>query len=410
MRADVSKKARPVHGLSAGGRRKSKRLSRTAAQLRVDILNYLESTAAAGDKLHAVNDPVTAKALIREIHLRQRTDQITWTLPRLRFPIKSLVGAFANGREVHPTKIRPSIRYVAAGSFEADLFRFASLTWSVPVSFGFGRRTRYLVFDDQNRKLMGLIALGDPVFNLTARDRWIGWGPADRKERLVSVVDAFVLGAVPPYSRLIGGKLIAALACSREVVEDFESRHSGKKSVISGRRSRKRLACITTTSALGKSSIYARLRIPEGVWFTPVGSTMGFGHFHFPRELFLRLRKFLVDAEHPYANANRFGQGPNWKFRVIRVGLEELGLDPRMLRHGITREVYVVPLARNAREFLKGKTKRLERSLMSVKDVSRFCMDRWVIPRSRRDRAFRRFKRGEILAVLGDLAGRPLVV
>jgi hypothetical protein len=37
----------------------------------------------------------------------------------------------------------------------------------VPVSNGFGRRLRYLVWDEHNDKLIGLIAIGDPVFNLS---------------------------------------------------------------------------------------------------------------------------------------------------------------------------------------------------------------------------------------------------
>ena len=53
---------------------------------------------------------------------------------------------------------------------EGDLFRAATLLWSVPVSRGYGRRMRYLVMDESNNKLIGLFALGDPVFNLKSRD------------------------------------------------------------------------------------------------------------------------------------------------------------------------------------------------------------------------------------------------
>ena len=77
----------------------------------------------------------------------------------------------------------------------------ASLTWSVPVSNGFGRRLRYLVWDESNGKLMGLIAIGDPVFNLAARDKLIGWTSKDRNSRLVNIMDAYVLGAIPPYNQ-----------------------------------------------------------------------------------------------------------------------------------------------------------------------------------------------------------------
>jgi hypothetical protein len=51
---------------------------------------------------------------------------------------------------------------VSRDIWESDLFRLASLTWAVPVSNGFGRTLRYLVWDEHNDKLIGLIAIGDP--------------------------------------------------------------------------------------------------------------------------------------------------------------------------------------------------------------------------------------------------------
>src|SRR5262249_30013567 len=55
---------------------------------------------------------------------------------------------------------------VSRDIWESDLFRLASLTWAVPISNGFGRRLCYLVWEEHNDKLIGLIAIGDPVFNL----------------------------------------------------------------------------------------------------------------------------------------------------------------------------------------------------------------------------------------------------
>jgi hypothetical protein len=89
------------------------------------------------------------------------------------------------------------------------------------VSNGFGRRLRYLVWDDYNHKLMGIIAIGDPVFNLSVRDNLIGWDVAARGERLVNIMDAYVLGALPPYNALLGGKLVACLLRSRDIYDDF---------------------------------------------------------------------------------------------------------------------------------------------------------------------------------------------
>lgn len=84
--------------------------------------------------------------------------------------------------------------------------------------------------DDANDKLIGILGLGDPVYALGARDEWIGWDRQAKKDNLYHVMNAFVLGAVPPYSYLLGGKLVAMMACSNEVRRAFRRRYSGKKS------------------------------------------------------------------------------------------------------------------------------------------------------------------------------------
>ena len=89
------------------------------------------------------------------------------------------------GAEINPAAITPVLERVFADTWQADLFRLASLTWSVPVSNGFGRRLRYLVWDAHNEKLISLIVIGDPVFNLFVRDNLIGWNVGDRGARLI---------------------------------------------------------------------------------------------------------------------------------------------------------------------------------------------------------------------------------
>ena len=143
-----------------------------------------------------------------------------------------------------PTPLRFQLRLirVESGTKNSDLFRFATLTWSVPVSVGFGRRLRYLVWDDGHQRLVGLIALGDPVFNLSVRDNLIEWNVHDRAKRLVSILDAYVLGAVPPYNMLLGGKAVAGLVRSKEIFDDFKKFYGNTTGIISGKRKRAQFA------------------------------------------------------------------------------------------------------------------------------------------------------------------------
>jgi hypothetical protein len=121
----------------------------------------------------------------REELLKEEREFIKAEWPRLK-------KYFANGDEIEVAQIRPRLEIIAGGSWQSRLFRLASLTWSVPVSKGYGRRMRFLAWDEQNGKLMGLIALGDPVFNLKVRDELIGWSADDRRKRLVNVLDSHI--------------------------------------------------------------------------------------------------------------------------------------------------------------------------------------------------------------------------
>ena len=159
---------------------------------------------------------------------------------------------FASGRDISPTQIKPRLEVVHGVPWQSDLFKLASLTWSVPVSNGYGRRLRFLVWDDSNGKLLGLIALTDPVFNLSARDAEIGWSAADRRQRLIHTMDAHVLGAVPPYNQLLCGKLLACLVRSVEIRDLFRAKYGATEGIISGEKKNARLLAITTSSSLGR--------------------------------------------------------------------------------------------------------------------------------------------------------------
>ena len=178
---------------------------------------------------------------------------------------------FAEGREVEPSRITPELVLIEkSDSLEGYIFRAATLLWSVPVSRGYGRRMRYLVIDKQNEKLVGIFALGDPVFNLKCRDNWIGWNVNQRRQNLVCVLDAYVLGSIPPYSFILGGKLIGSLLAVEEIRRAFRDRYSCGKGIISQAVKDAHLVLVTTTSALGRSSIYNRLRLPNIITFNKI--------------------------------------------------------------------------------------------------------------------------------------------
>ena len=375
------------------------------ASLKRDVRQHLHTLGFCKSDQGALKIAGSDKELIRATHSAQRSERLAASERFLARRAPALFKYFASGCEVDPEAIDPEPERVFAGSWQAELFRLASLTWSIPVSNGYGRRLRYLVWDRHNDKLIGLIAIGDPVFNLAVRDKLISWDAQGRRDRLVNMMDAYVLGAVPPYNALLGGKMVACLVRSREFYDAFAESYGGTTGVISGKEKAAHLLAVTTTSSMGRSSVYNRLKLDGRLYFESIGYTRGWGHFHISDSLFLELRQYLRTIGHPYADQHQFGQGPNWRLRTTRAALVALGFRNDQLRHGIKREVFLCRLADNATKLLQtGMGKPNLSSLLSAREVAELAMERWMLPRSRRRPEFRNWTNDDMRGLLTSRA------
>ncbi len=304
-----------------------------------------------------------------------------------------LLSRIADGADVRPDAVEPELVEVEPGSEEELLFRYVRLHWSIPVSAGYGRRLRFIVRDRSNRMLIGIIGLGDPIFGLAPRDRWVGWNSLARKRRLRHVMDLFVLGAVPPYSELLCGKLVALLATSSEVRQAFRRKYGGRQAYISGRAFDGRLAMLTTTSALGRSSVYNRLRYEDRTVYHSVGFTRGTGDFHFSNGCYSALRQLAESHCEATAKQASWGDGFRNRRELVRKALPLLGLSTRLQSHGVRREIFTVPLAANSRAFLRGDDNGLIPFGESAEELFEWFRQRWLLPRSVRTSRYRSFER-----------------
>jgi hypothetical protein len=353
--------------------------------LRNEILNRIRQQGfklSPDNKIEAFD--MESKDLIRKVHAPAKAERLIENKKFLAKNEDKLIRFFASGKEIEIENFRARIEVVASGTIESDLFRYATLLWSVPVSNGFGRRVKFLVWDENIGKLVGIFALGDPVFNLACRDNLIGWDWNTRCKHLYNVMDVFILGAVPPYNRLLGGKLVAMTATSNEVRNIIRKRYSKSTTVITKEEKDSRLALLTTSSALGKSSLYDRIKYRDIKLFNKIGCTEGYGHFHLNNGLFEEMRHYLDIVSPGMASKYRFGNGPNWKMRTARNCLNKLGLPGDLLKHGIKREVYAIPLARNYAEFLRGDSRKLDQIDIPFNDVVDFWKERWLYGRVER--------------------------
>lgn len=333
------------------------------------------------------------KRSIRKRHEHAVEKRILLAEGALAHREEKLLGYIASGNEVDPTQIKPKLIQVEPDTIESRLFRYACLHWSIPVSEGYGRRLRFLILDESNNKLIGLFALGDPVYAIKARDEWIGWDAKAKAARLYHVMDAYVLGAVPPYSRLLAGKLVALATASDEVRKVFAKRYANRKSLIAGKKREPHLVLVTTTSALGRSSVYNRVKYQSRLVFQSVGFTGGWGEFHFSDGVYEDLSEFAKQNCVPSEKKEKWGNGFRNRRELVQKVLFKLGFPKAMLNHGIQRELFIAPLAVNTRKFLRGENDYARYRRLPFRKAVEFWRTRWLLPRAERDDSFRDFQR-----------------
>lgn len=284
--------------------------------------------------------------------------------------VQSLI---ATPNEVNINKINPYLVVAQSNRvLHQRLWAYATSLWSVPVTVGFGRRIRFFVFDRQNDKLIGIIGLCDPIIGLDIRDREsIGWSKDVKETRIYNSMTAYILGAVPPYNSVLGAKLVALMLLLPDVRKVFY--HKYKDSALE-KGKQPYLAYIDTLGAFGKSSIYNRL-----LGWEFIGYTKGQSHIHITANGSWELIREVVPDE--VFNTFKFGDGPNWKMRVLKYGLRQLDFSEEMLSIGWRRGYYRLPLAQNWQDFLQDKTNRIIFNHHTKTELVNYWKDKWVLPR-----------------------------
>jgi len=284
----------------------------------------------------------------------------------------------ATGKDVLKSPIIPRIE-VCNTAKQRNLFRIYRYFWSSPYSEYVGRRIRLLIRDDgvAGSPVIGIAALGSSIIHIPDRDNWIGWAVKTRTKQLIYVMDAYILGALPPYNQLLGGKLIAYILASNEIRELFKQKYAHQKTIIEGRVAND-LALIVTSSLYGKhSSQYNRIKYKEDILYQPIGTTLGYGTLHISNETFEAMRE-LVELNNKTISY-KFGSGPNWRMRIIDTACRIMQLDSDViLKHSFQRGLYALPLAHNWQQFLLDNTDILDYKDFPLKDLITFWKERWL--------------------------------
>ncbi|MDE2788355.1 MAG: DUF4338 domain-containing protein [Chloroflexota bacterium] len=347
-------------------------------ELRQAILTELESVSCENGR--------SSKDSIRGLHLAAVRRQLVIAQPWLQRTWPKREHFFADGTAVDPHRIAPILVEVAE-PWQYDVFRLARLTWSLPFTRGYGRRLRFLVMDQSNEKLIGVIGLQSPPLDFPARDNILSYPKGEKTQMVNQTMDIYTLGAVPPYSILLGGKLIAYAAASDEVRVAYRRKYNGRVTVLDKRALPAELIALSTTSAFGRSSLYNRLSYNDPHTgetrkiAVSLGYTKGYGSFHLSA-VYPQVKAYLEDQG--VSTKGGFGVGPRIVWQTYVRALNRLGLSGDVLRHGVQREIFWFPLAKNTVSYLNGDANIPEYYCQSFDDLSDWWRNRWLIPRSER--------------------------
>ena len=218
-----------------------------------------------------------------------------------------------------------------------------------------------------------------------------------------NLLEITTCGAIAPYNRILGGKLVALLMLSPQISVDYRRRYSSP-SIISSQMKNRPVIRDNTLVYLGTTSLYVhgssqynRLRLPAGtiapdqesISYNAIGQTSGFGTIQFSPDTSRAIDAYLV-YERDFKEVNSvFGEGTSPKLRKLKMGLRRLGFDPdKLIQHRHHRLIYGAPLFPTARDWLQERVTELP-DYVAVPDgyedaterIAAFWRRRWLASR-----------------------------
>ena len=292
-----------------------------------------------------------------------------------------------DGNAIRPEEIKLSLRKVEPDSELSNLYFWWNLIWwSIPYEHQIGRYMRFVLWDVAHDAPFGLLGLQSPFLRSGVRDSYLGLKEGNADYWINQSLNANRVGALPPYNKLLGGRMVAMTLTANEVRAAYASKYTSK-TLMEKRRIPSRLLFTTTTSAFGRGTIYERLRYRGQHLNRFLGYTSGYGTFHLPNEQYLN----MLDAlKHKGLDVRRgYGTGPSRKLRLIRRGMQILGL-PDFAYHNIQRGCYIFPNVVNLKAVIHGNRKPRWRNL-PFDSLATYWRERWCIPRAQRINDWRAF-------------------
>ena len=237
-----------------------------------------------------------------------------------------------------------------------------------------------------------------------------------KKERVgISLMNIMICGAVAPYNKILGGKLISMLMASPEVNEYAAAKYKNTPSIIASsikgdiviRKSD--IVLLDTTSLYGQSpNQYTRSKIDTHLVNNTKSEikkkqkflsykklvdnlqrrTKGHGIHHISKRTIELARLLMNRVETPEAPRVNyiFGEGVNPLMRMVNGAFQEIKLPGgNILTHNRPKVVYAVNLVNNLTNYLLGFDNKPQyilnqgHSKLRTKRIAYYWMKRWLI-------------------------------
>lgn len=236
---------------------------------------------------------------------------------------------------------------------------------------------KYMIKDRITNTYLGVVELGNDIYNCAPRDTFIGWTPQLKKQKIKIINNleksliSFIInitcciGLQPMAHNLNIGKLLVASVFSQEVMEYFYK--------IRGYH----YACVTTFGLYGKSVQYDRLK-----QIKYIGETKGTGTCFLSHDLYDELVYFLKKYyEDVYEKCSNMSSS---KMRLIQYGLQLLNIDQSLvLLHGYKRGIYIGYTSKESEKFLNGKLNsfQINNNIQKFNLIVEWWKNRWAFNR-----------------------------
>ncbi len=191
-----------------------------------------------------------------------------------------------------------------------------------------------------------------------------------------SMMELNVCGAIPPYNSILGGKLVALLMLSKEVLDKYKEKYGDTPSEIASRMKGEPVIKPADVVFIGTTSLYFigssqynRLKLPRSlfggtkdVYWRQLGTTAGYGTMHISDVTTKSLCE-VAERNIGYNQINHvFGEGTSPKLRLINTGVRCIMEDNvanlaanQFPKHSMPRIIYGASLVSNLHDYLFGK-------------------------------------------------------